>query len=101
AMGEPLPPPPPIHGHAVEARLCAESPDDGFLPASGLLQHFHLPPLPGIRLDAGYAPGNAITPQYDPMIAKIIAHGATRDEARLRLLSALRQLQITGIATNR
>ncbi|MBI1275860.1 ATP-grasp domain-containing protein [bacterium] len=102
ASGEKLPKTiPPARGHAIEARLCAEDPDAGFLPSTGMIEHLVLPNLPGIRYDVGYAAGHAITPQYDPMIGKIIAYGTTREEARQRLLHALRSIIMVGPATNR
>ena len=66
-------------GHAVEARLYAEDPAKGFLPAIGTLTHLAFPD--GVRVDAGVRAGDAISPWYDPMIAKVIAHGATREIA--------------------
>jgi 3-methylcrotonyl-CoA carboxylase alpha subunit len=102
AQGEKLPATAPAaRGHAIEARLCAEDPDSGFLPSTGLIEHLSLPNLPGIRYDMGYAAGHAITPRYDPMIGKIIAFGTTREEARQRLLHALRSMVFVGPATNR
>ncbi len=70
-----------IHGHAVEARLYAEDPDHGFLPSTGPLRALTLPEGEGIRVDTGVRAGDRVTPFYDPMIAKVIAHGATRAEA--------------------
>ncbi|HSU41247.1 MAG TPA: biotin carboxylase N-terminal domain-containing protein [Polyangiaceae bacterium] len=83
------------HGHAVEARLYAENPAAGFVPQPGKLVRFRLPVgMPGVRIDAGYVEGNEITPFYDPLIAKIIGYGATRDEAIERLDGALAALEI-------
>lgn len=83
------------HGHAVEARLYAENPAAGFVPQPGKLVRFRLPDgMPGVRIDAGYVEGNEITPFYDPLIAKIIGYGATRDEAIERLDGALAALEI-------
>lgn len=83
------------HGHAVEARLYAENPAAGFVPQPGKLVRFRLPEgMPGVRMDAGYVEGNEITPFYDPLIAKIIGYGATRDEAIERLDGALAALDI-------
>jgi 3-methylcrotonyl-CoA carboxylase alpha subunit len=77
-------------GHAVEARLYAEDPSKGFLPQPGRLERFRLPEgIAGIRVDAGYAEGGEVTPHYDPLMAKICAHGTTRGEAIERLLAAL------------
>jgi 3-methylcrotonyl-CoA carboxylase alpha subunit len=95
-------------GHAIEARLYAEHPEAGFLPSTGVLQRLALPPHAvfgavgdqGIRIDSGVREGDAITPYYDPMIAKLIAWGATREQARLRLRQALAATRIAGLQTN-
>src|SRR5258707_1152774 len=84
AAGEPLPvrqDEVPLSGHAVEARLYAEDPDRGFLPSPGRIVALDLPHGEGIRVDAGVAAGLTVPPDYDPMIAKVIAHGATREAA--------------------
>ena len=78
-------------GHAIEARLTAEDPERGFAPAPGLIEHLALPSGPGIRVDTGVAAGDVIPPQFDSMIAKVIAWGQDRAEARARLARALRQ----------
>ena len=86
AAGEPLPlrqEELAIRGHAVEARLYAEDPAKGFLPAIGTLTHLRVPG--GVRVDSGVRAGDAISPWYDPMIAKLIAHGPTRAIALARL----------------
>ncbi len=93
AAGEPLPasalgatP----SGHAIEVRLYAEDPAKGFVPQPGTLQRFELPSdLPGVRVDSGVVAGQEITPFYDPMLAKIAAHGDTREQAIMRLIGAL------------
>jgi acetyl/propionyl-CoA carboxylase alpha subunit/acetyl-CoA carboxylase carboxyltransferase component len=82
---------PPPRGHAIEARLTAEDPERGFAPAPGLIEHLALPSGPGIRVDTGVAAGDVIPPQFDSMIAKVIAWGQDRAEARARLARALRQ----------
>jgi acetyl-CoA carboxylase biotin carboxylase subunit len=104
AAGGLLPPEahaPQLRGHAVEARLYAEDPAHDFLPAAGLLERFEVPDLPGIRVDAGVVSGDRVSTNYDPMLAKVIAHGATRAEAIARLVRALRRARIDGITTNR
>src|SRR5690606_14823420 len=69
-------------GHALECRVYAERPATGFLPSTGTLETFNLPPgHPGIRVDTGFRAGMAVTHLYDPLIAKVIAWGASRDEA--------------------
>ena len=95
--------PPPARGHAIEARLTAEDPESGFAPAPGLIEHLALPAGPGIRVDTGVAAGDVIPPQFDSMIAKVIAWGRDRGEARARLSRALRQTTtvIRGGTTNK
>ncbi|MET3615356.1 3-methylcrotonyl-CoA carboxylase alpha subunit [Rhizobium aquaticum] len=90
-----------IHGHAVEARLYAEDPAGGFLPQAGRIDHLAFGAGEGIRIDGGVIGGDTVSPFYDPMIAKVIAHGATRDAALDRLGSALGGTHIAGLATNR
>ncbi|MCA0424736.1 MAG: acetyl/propionyl/methylcrotonyl-CoA carboxylase subunit alpha [Proteobacteria bacterium] len=89
-----------INGHAVEARLYAEDPESGFLPSTGKLWALHLPDDGSVRVDTGVARDGEVTGFYDPMIAKIIAHGATRDEALDRLAAALGQTIVAGPRTN-
>ncbi|WP_230481373.1 acetyl/propionyl/methylcrotonyl-CoA carboxylase subunit alpha [Sphingomonas sp. Leaf21] len=103
ASGEPLPMAQDqlaIHGHAIEARLYAEDPAKGFLPAIGTLEVFDLGDDPAIRIDTGVEKGAEITPWYDPMIAKVIAHGDTRDEAHEALADALDEAVIWPVRTN-
>ncbi len=94
---------PPSRGHAIEARLTAEDPEQGFAPAPGRIEHLALPSGPGIRVDTGVAAGDTIPPQFDSMIAKVIAWGRDRGEARARLSRALRQTAavIDGGTTNK
>jgi 3-methylcrotonyl-CoA carboxylase alpha subunit len=90
-----------IDGHAVEARVYAEDPEHDFLPSTGKLWALRLPEQgDGIRVDSGVVEGGAVTPHYDPMIAKVIAHGATRDEALDRLVAALTQTIVAGPKSN-
>jgi 3-methylcrotonyl-CoA carboxylase alpha subunit len=89
---------PPLRGHAIEARIYAEDPESGFLPATGRLARVAWPD--GVRVDTGVHQGDEVTDRYDPMLAKIIAHGATRDEALDRLRSALDQTTLLGVRTN-
>ena len=89
-------------GHAIEARLYAEDPHAGFLPRSGQIVDWAMPALEGVRVDHGLAAApTEVSPYYDPMIAKIIAHGGTREEARRRLTRALDETHVHGITTNR
>src|SRR5205823_11680814 len=94
---------PAARGHAIEARLTAEDPERDFAPAPGLIEHLALPAGPGIRVDTGVAAGDVIPPQFDSMIAKVIAWGRDRDEALARLRRALRQTAtvIAGGTTNK
>jgi 3-methylcrotonyl-CoA carboxylase alpha subunit len=104
-----------IHGHAIEARICAENPDNNFLPTTGQLHVLHLPahvafarnadserfhePAP-VRVDAGVRLGDAITPYYDSMVAKLIVWGESRAQALARMDAALAQTHIVGLQTN-
>ena len=96
-----------INGHAIEARICAENPDKNFLPATGTLHVYEKPACTSfelaqgsVRIDDGVRQGDAISPFYDSMIAKLIVHGKTREEALARLDAALAQTRIVGLATN-
>ncbi|HEY4103454.1 MAG TPA: biotin carboxylase N-terminal domain-containing protein [Polyangiaceae bacterium] len=87
---------PKFSGHAIEVRLYAEDPDKGFMPQPGRLDQVEFPSsLPGVRIDSGVVSGQEVTPYYDPMLAKIAAHGGTREEARERLLAALSACKVT------
>lgn len=94
-----------ITGHAFEARIYAENPDNDFLPSIGTLTTLNFPPHvtfgPGqVRVDGGVQAGDTITPFYDPMIAKLIVHGEDREQARTRMVRALGQVQSVGVHTN-
>jgi len=90
-----------LSGHAIEVRLYAEDVAGGFLPSTGTVDLWLPPPGDGVRVDAGIATGLEVSPFYDPMIAKIMAHGSTRDVARQRLIEALRRTGLFGPKTNR
>ena len=114
ASGEPLPlrqDQLQIKGHAIEARICAENPDNNYLPATGNLQVYRLPPCveflrpdpqapSQIRVDSGVREGDTISPFYDSMLAKLIVHGDSREQAMERLDAALAQTHIVGLNTN-
>ena len=108
ASGEPLPltqAQVKVHGHAIEARICAETPDNDFLPAIGLLHVLQTPPasrfhVSDVRWDSGVRQGDSISPYYDSMIAKLIVHADTREQALARLDVALAQLHIVGVQNN-
>ncbi|MFM7332441.1 MAG: biotin carboxylase N-terminal domain-containing protein [Brachymonas sp.] len=94
-----------INGHAIEARICAENPDSGFLPATGGLNVYRKPMhstfhRSDLRIDDGVRQGDAISPFYDSMIAKLIVHGSTREVALAKLDRALSELHIVGLSTN-
>lgn len=95
-----------IRGHALEARVYAENPEKGFLPAIGTLSHLRFPPHVAftrdgdVRVDSGVREGDAITPFYDPMIAKLIVWGEDRQQALARMADALGKTQIVGLSTN-
>jgi acetyl/propionyl-CoA carboxylase alpha subunit len=102
ASGEPLPLTQEqlrIHGHAVEARLYAENPAAGFLPSTGKLTHFRLPSYK-VRVDSAVEAGGEVTAFYDPMIAKLIAHGPTRQAAAETLADACRAVEVWPVKTN-
>jgi 3-methylcrotonyl-CoA carboxylase alpha subunit len=108
ASGEPLPLRQDqlvLSGHAIEARICAESPDNNFLPATGTLHVYGLPACTSfergvVRVDSGVRQGDAISPFYDSMVAKLIVHGDTREQALARLDAALAHTHIVGPSTN-
>jgi 3-methylcrotonyl-CoA carboxylase alpha subunit len=104
ANGEPLPLTQDelqIDGHAIEARIYAENPLKGFLPSIGTLTHMRMPVEDGpVRIDSGVREGDAISPYYDPMIAKLIVWGKDRDAALAAMAQALRECEISGLATN-
>jgi 3-methylcrotonyl-CoA carboxylase alpha subunit len=108
AAGQPLPKKQhelAIHGHAIEARVYAENPEKGFLPSIGTLQYMDTPShvafeLGDVRIDSGVRAGDAISPFYDPMIAKLIVRGADRGQALARMAQALSAFHIVGLATN-
>ncbi len=108
AAGEPLPLRQDqlrMNGHAIEARICAENPDNQFLPATGTLQVYRKPAHTAFergptRVDDGVREGDAISPFYDSMIAKLIVHGDNREQALARLDAALAETRIVGLATN-
>ncbi len=105
AMGRPLPLTQgdvAARGHAIECRVYAENPAEGFLPQTGRLVDWDVPEtLPGIRLDSGVEAGDDVCIHYDPMLAKLIAWGRDRDEATRRLIRALSEASIQGVRTNR
>ena len=102
ASGEKLPTlSPTLTGHAIEARIYAEDPARDFLPSVGTLVHLRQPTeRPGVRVDTGVRQGDAISPNYDPMVAKLIVHGADRLDALSRLSAALAEYEVVGVQTN-
>jgi len=88
-----------LDGHAIEVRLCAEDPDRNFMPQSGSVAMWKMPE--GVRVEDALESGSVVSPYYDSMVAKIITHGATREEARRRLIQALDRTVVLGIKTNR
>ncbi|HSP48736.1 MAG TPA: biotin carboxylase N-terminal domain-containing protein [Pseudolabrys sp.] len=90
----------PLIGHAVEARLYAEDPERGFLPSTGRLLALNFPQHEGLRIDTGVEKGSEVTPFYDPMIAKLIAHGNSRNETLDRLAGALDKTVVVGPRSN-
>ena len=90
-----------LNGHAIEARLYAEDPAADFLPATGPIHLWQPASGNGIRIDSGIESGNEVSPFYDPMIAKVIAHGSSREDARRKLISALKETSLFGLKTNK
>ena len=88
-----------INGHAIELRVCAEDPMNNFLPDIGTLKTYKLPQGYGVRVDDSYQEGMEIPIHYDPMIAKLITFGKTREEARLRMLRAINDYHVSGVET--
>jgi 3-methylcrotonyl-CoA carboxylase alpha subunit len=87
-------------GHAIEARLCAEDPDENFRPSVGRLEVMALPSAPGVRVDSGFEAGDTISPLYDSMIAKLIVHASNRGDALAMAAAALEDACIAGVTTN-
>ena len=87
-------------GHAIEARLNAEDAFSGYLPQTGEILMLEWPHIPGVRVDSGLASGQSVSPHYDSLIAKVIAHGSSRESARRRLIEALREVVVLGVTTN-
>jgi acetyl-CoA carboxylase biotin carboxylase subunit len=87
-------------GHAIECRIYAEDPAQGFLPQAGPLLLYREPQGPGIRVDSGVRKGSEVSVHYDPMLSKLIVHASTREDARRRAIAALRDYAILGIRTN-
>jgi acetyl-CoA carboxylase biotin carboxylase subunit len=87
-------------GHAIECRVYAEDPAAGFLPQAGRLSVYREPAAPGVRIDSGVVEGSVVGVDYDPLLAKLVAQGETREAARRRAVAALRRYVILGIRTN-
>src|SRR3546814_6510410 len=88
-----------LRGHAIECRINAEDPET-FMPSPGLIQHFHAPGGPGVRVDSHVYEGYRVPPNYDSMIGKLIVHGADREQAICRLRVALSEMVVAGIKTH-
>ena len=92
--------PPPGRGHAIEARICAEDPANGFMPCTGRVEALQLPGGPGVRIDGHLFVGQEITLFYDSLLMKLVVHAATREAAIARLVRALHETRIGGLTTN-
>jgi 3-methylcrotonyl-CoA carboxylase alpha subunit len=88
------------NGHALEARVYAEDAEKGFLPSTGVIRHWREPAGEGIRVDAGFRAGDAVTPYYDALLAKLIVHAGDRPAALARMGRALSEFEITGVTSN-
>jgi len=88
------------NGHALEARIYAEDADKGFLPSTGVIRHWREPAGEGIRVDTGFRAGDAVTPYYDALLAKLIVHAGDRPAALARMGQALSEFEIAGITSN-
>ena len=88
-----------LHGHAIECRINAEDPENGFRPTPGTLEVWEVPPLEGVRVDTHVAQGYVVPPHYDSLICKVIAYGDDRDQACDRMVAALKGLKVEGIST--
>jgi acetyl-CoA carboxylase biotin carboxylase subunit len=89
-----------LRGHAIECRVYAEDPDNNFFPSPGRISSSIEPSGPGVRLDSGIYPGWTVGTDYDPLLSKLVAYGATRDQAIARIHRAVEEYVITGVKTN-
>ena len=89
-----------VAGHAIECRVCAENAEAGFLPETGVVRLLDVPDRPWLRFENALETGQKVTADFDPMLAKLVVHGQTRDEAIGRAIEALRELTLLGVRTN-
>ena len=89
-----------LNGHAIECRIYAEDPEKMFMPAPGQIRDYSEPALQGVRVDSGVKSNWRVTPDYDPMVAKVIAHGDSRRTSCARMIEGLGQMSLDGLTNN-
>ena len=89
-----------VRGHAIECRICAEAPERDFMPETGTVDYLHVPEKPFVRFENALDPGQKVTADFDPMLAKLVVYGADREQALARSVDTLKEIAILGVRTN-